>query len=497
MEAPEPDQDRARRAGPDRVGWVGRQGQAPPQRMRGGACRVGHPHPYALRMPDPIRGGPTPRTDCPGGAEASASRGRRQLVTRYLSHLEVTYQAFLTVWLTAAPTGSPGEARPSGSPPIAAAGHRPVPGLPPGRGGGPRVRSLPRWAVSPQSPSWLSRRGATSRCSSSALLRRQDRDLGAADDDPQRPPAGRLGNRVELPDDRGAPPSGCIDDRAVAHLYPQNGCNRAYATDDPTRTGWTCNALLPSSRPDGQSPASQTSRRALSRQPQVGLPRGPRTTGPPRGLGTPLVAARELVVTPLARFLRPAAVTRASRHDNPAGARPQAVCVEAVTDGGVAQRRGPRRRTGLPRHRTRRHLRPGRDGADHDRAGTEHRDGKCGGQDDSLTSGTHRALVRGRLGGRRRRDREGTRSRRRACARRGPDLALARAARSRRCSAGCRSGVGERTQPITRGRSAGLQRGRTGAIRADRNVVTGLGRRGGARRPPQTRPRGPCAMCCV
>jgi hypothetical protein len=113
----------------------------------------------------------------------------------------------------------------------------------------------------------------------------------------------------------------------------------------------------------------------------------------------PLVAARQLVVTPFARFLRPAAVTRASPHDNPAGARPQAVCVEAVADGGVAQRRGPRRRTGLPRHRTRRHLRPGRDGADHDRAGTEHRAGKCGGQDDSLASGTHRALVRGRLGG--------------------------------------------------------------------------------------------------
>ena len=235
---------------------------------------------------------------------------------------------------------------------------------------------------------------------------------------------------------------------------------------------------------------------ALSLQPQVGLPRGPRTTGPPsrprhsscrrEGVGS---------YTPCP-FLGPAAVTRASRHDNPAGARPQAVCVEAVTDGGVARRRGPRRRTGLPRRRTRRHLRPGRDGADHDRAGTEHRDGKCGGQDDSLT-GTHRALVRGRLGGRRRRDREGTRSRRRACARRGPDPASARAARSRRCSAGRRRVSANGLSPSPAAGPAGRQRGRTGAIRADRNVVAGPRRRGDARRPQQTRPRGPCAMCCV
>ena len=60
VEAPEPDQDRARRAGPDRVGSVGLQGQAPPQRMRGGACRVGHPHP--LRAED---AGPHPRRSDP------------------------------------------------------------------------------------------------------------------------------------------------------------------------------------------------------------------------------------------------------------------------------------------------------------------------------------------------------------------------------------------------------------------------------------------------
>ena len=42
--------------------------------------------------------------------------------------------------------------------------------------------------------------------------------------------------------------------------------------------------------------------------------------------------------------------------------------------------------------------------------------------------------------------------------------------------------------------------GRGGPYRHNRggpNVVTGLGRRGGARRPQQTRPRGSCAMCCV
>ena len=195
-------------------------------------------------------------------------------------------------------------------------------------------------------------------------------------------------------------------------------------------------------------------------------------------------------------FLGPAAVTRASRHDNPAGARPQAVCVEAVTDGGVARRRGPRRRTGLPRRRTRRHLRPGRDGADHDRAGTEHRDGKCGGQDDSLTrERTVLSFAADWVGG------DGGIGR-------GHDPAVGHVlgvvqtwrqpgphARGvvRPLPLGCRrTDSAHHPRPVSRPqRAVQAQSGRT------RNVVTGLGRRGGARRPPQTRPRGPCAMCCV
>ena len=67
--------------------------------------------------------------------------------------------------------------------------------------------------------------------------------------DPQCAPAGRCWNRVECPDGQGAPAAWCRRS-AVAHSYPQNGCNGADAMGDPTPTGLTCNT--PPARPAGQ-----------------------------------------------------------------------------------------------------------------------------------------------------------------------------------------------------------------------------------------------------
>ena len=185
--------------------------------------------------------------------------------------------------------------------------------------------------------------------------------------------------------------------------------------------------------------------------PQVGLPRGPRTIGPPRGLAIPLVAARQLVVTPFARFLRPAAVTRASpatrqsRRGSPAG---------RLCRGCHYRPCSAANRTAAP-YRT----------APAPPAATRYGRGVMGLTMIAQAPSTAPASAAGRMTRWRREctvlsfvvdwagataDREGARSRRRACARRGPDLALSSGRTLAALFGRLPSGVGERARPIER-----------------------------------------------